>query len=196
MNQVSKPRTINRVLLTRLRRDFHLDWRGIHGVSHWARVRLNGVLLARHTGARSDVVELFAFLHDSQRRHDGRDRDHGRRAASYVLALQGEIIHLDREGLEMLTHACACHSDGHTEADVTVQTCWDADRLDLGRVGIRLDPARLCTPASRTAEMIRPAVARSLMSGARSGGGSRTLSGAERLIPDNSTAQPTNDCRG
>ena len=196
MNQGNGPRMINRPLLRRLRQDFRLDWHGIHGVSHWARVRLNGVLLARHTGARTDVVELFAFLHDSQRRHDGRDRDHGRRAASYVLALQGEIIHLDREGLEMLTHACACHSDGHTEADVTVQTCWDADRLDLGRVGIRLDPARLCTPASRTAEMIRPAVARSLMSGARSGGGSRTMRGADRLTPDNSTARPTNDCRG
>jgi len=194
MNQLSEPRTINRALLRRIRQDFRLDWHGIHGVSHWARVRLNGMLLAQHTGARTDVVELFAFLHDSQRCHDGRDREHGKRAASYVLALQGEVVHLDREGLEILTYACASHSDGHTEADVTVQTCWDADRLDLGRVGIRLDASRLCTPASRTAELIRPAVARSLMSGARSSGGFGMRKVAEHPR-DNSSARPMNDSR-
>jgi uncharacterized protein len=29
--------------------------------------------------------------------------------------------------------------------NITVQTCWDADRLDLGRVGIKPDPKRLFT---------------------------------------------------
>jgi len=40
-------------------------------------------------------------------------------------------------------------SGGHTHEgyhdDVTIQTCWDADRLDLGRVGIIPDPDRMCT---------------------------------------------------
>jgi uncharacterized protein len=190
MNQLSQPRTINRTLLRRLRQDFRLDWHGIHGASHWARVRLNGVLLAQHTGARADVVELFAFLHDSQRWHDGRDRDHGKRAASYVLALQGEVLHLDRGGLEMLTYACASHSDGHTEADVTVQTCWDADRLDLGRVGIRPDATRLCTTAARTAELIQPAFTRSLATRARAGfGGVGSRREVNRLTRSDSTSR-------
>jgi uncharacterized protein len=30
-----------------------------------------------------------------------------------------------------------------------VQACWDADRLDLGRVGIAPAPERLCTAAAR-----------------------------------------------
>jgi uncharacterized protein len=30
-----------------------------------------------------------------------------------------------------------------------VQTCWDADRLDLGRVGIIPRPDRLCTEEAR-----------------------------------------------
>jgi uncharacterized protein len=38
---------------------------------------------------------------------------------------------------------------GRTEADNTIQTCWDADRLDLGRVGIVPDPSRLCTAAAK-----------------------------------------------
>ena len=39
--------------------------------------------------------------------------------------------------MELLIEACKYHSDGFTEADITVQTFRDADRLDLGRVGIR-----------------------------------------------------------
>ena len=49
----------------------------------------------------------------------------------------------------MLTYAVRHHSDGLIEADVTVQTCWDADRLDLGRVGIVPRPDRLCTAHAR-----------------------------------------------
>jgi uncharacterized protein len=30
-----------------------------------------------------------------------------------------------------------------------MQVCWDADRLDLGRVGIIPKPDRLCTNAAR-----------------------------------------------
>ncbi len=196
MRQVRRPRTINQVLLTRLRQDFRLDWHGIHGVSHWARVRLNGVLLAQRTGARTDVVELFAFLHDSQRRHDGRDPDHGKRAATYVRALQGEVIDLDREGLEMLTYACAKHSDGHTEADVTVQTCWDADRLDLGRVGIRVDAARLCAAAARYRDLIERAVARSIATCARKGSRVVGTRGAVNRVMPNDSANSLADCIG
>ena len=63
-------------------------------------------------------------------------------------------------------------TDGGTEADVTVQTCWDADRLDLGRVGIRPHPRYLCTPAARSAEVIEWAHARSLQA-RRAGRGRR-----------------------
>jgi uncharacterized protein len=47
------------------------------------------------------------------------------------------------------------------DADITIQTCWDADRLDLGRVGTTPDPARLCTAAARDPEMLRWADRRS-----------------------------------
>ena len=60
-----------RQLIAIVRRQFRLQWLGIHGVPHWGRVRWNGLAMARVNGARADVVELFAFLHDSQRFHDG-----------------------------------------------------------------------------------------------------------------------------
>jgi uncharacterized protein len=41
-------------------------------------------------------------------------------------------------------------------------TCWDADRLDLGRVGIRPDPARLCNEAARHPKLLSEAYERSV----------------------------------
>lgn len=140
-----------------LRGCFALDWRGIHGAPHWARVRLNGLRVAQHTGATIEVVEYFALLHDCRRQHDGRDPDHGRRGAELAHSLRGSLVLLPDSDFERLHYACVHHSAGLTEADVTVQTCWDADRLDLGRVGIRPHPSRLCTSAARSPAMIERA---------------------------------------
>lgn len=153
---------ITRELISIIRREFALDWSGIHGAPHWARVRINGLRLAEYTGARLDVVELFAFLHDTQRKHDGRDSDHGRRAADFARTLQGVLFTLDEEGINLLCIACTGHSDGLLEADITVQTCWDADRLDLGRIGVIPDSKKLCTAAARDPKMIEWAYRRSL----------------------------------
>jgi uncharacterized protein len=49
-----------------LRGHVALDWHGIHGAAHWTRVRYHGPRLAAQTGARPDVVMLFAFLHDAE----------------------------------------------------------------------------------------------------------------------------------
>jgi uncharacterized protein len=142
-------------LIQALRACFALDWHGIHGAAHWARVRLIGVRLAERTGARREVVELFAFLHDSCRENDGYDTHHGRRAAELAGSLQGNLFELGKEDLTRLLTACRGHSDGLTHPDPTIATCWDADRLDLGRVGIRPDPQRLCTQAAREARFFR-----------------------------------------
>ena len=136
--------------LERIRKQFRLDWKGIHGAPHWARVMYHGMWLARRTGADAQVVRLFAVLHDSQRRDEGRDPGHGQRAAEFVRTLHLErIIQLDGKRLEWLIQACTGHSDGLLHAPLTVQVCWDADRLDLGRVGIRPNPDYLCTDVAR-----------------------------------------------
>ena len=147
-------------LANHIRSQFQLDWQDIHGPSHWARVRAMGLELARVTGADPVVVELFAWLHDSRRQNDEYDPEHGKRAASYAAELRGDFFDITDEQLALLQEACLGHSDGHLEADVTVQTCWDADRLDLGRVGITPDPALLCTEAARSPELRRLAEAR------------------------------------
>ncbi len=79
------------------RSEFRLDWDGIHGASHWSRVRHNGLLLAEHTGANTRVVEYFAFIHDMGRENDRYDPEHGSRAAAIAENIVGDLIDLSRE---------------------------------------------------------------------------------------------------
>jgi uncharacterized protein len=136
-------------LIHTIRAQYALPWDGIHGLPHWARVRETGLRLAAHTGANPAMVELFAVLHDARRRNEGVDPDHGERGAAFAATLRGTLIHLSDPDFALLHVACADHTKGLVEGDITVQTCWDADRLDLGRVGIVPDPSRLCTEVAK-----------------------------------------------
>ena len=140
--------------------EYTLPWDGDHGVAHWARVLENGETLARETGADVEVVRLFAVLHDSRRLNEYTDPEHGPRAAEFALTLQGRFYQLDRCALRLLHRACEGHTHERTHPDVTIQTCWDSDRLDLGRVGITPHPSRLCTDFARLPETIAWADAR------------------------------------
>ena len=129
--------------------------RSIHFVDHWARVLENGRRLAGFNQARLEVVELFAVFHDSGRVSDGTDKAHGEVGAQIARSMHElGLFQLDPDGLDLLTLACEQHSWGGTQANITVQTCWDSDRLDLLRAGISPAPKRLCTLAARTQEMI------------------------------------------
>jgi uncharacterized protein len=152
---------ISQALMEVVRHEFALPLDGIHGEAHWARVCENGLRLAQQTGADPEILELFAYLHDVRREDDGWDPEHGSRSAEFVRSLQGSLLTLPEKSLRLLVHACAYHSAGLTEGDITVQTCWDADRLDLGRIGIRPHPTYLCTDAARDPAMIEWALRRS-----------------------------------
>jgi uncharacterized protein len=141
-------------LLDLVRREFTLSMQGIHGWDHWRRVKENGLRLAEQTGAKLEIVELFALLHDCRRVSDGMDPDHGRRAAELAATLRESWMVLSDADFQLLAYACERHTDGLTRAHITVQTCWDADRLDLGRIGIRPDPERLCTEAARDSTVL------------------------------------------
>ena len=153
---------LSRELIQVIRKQFVLNWRGLHGAPHWVRVRENGLRLAETTGANTKVVELFAFLHDSRRLNDDSDYEHGKRAALFAQSLAGSLFELTESELEDLLTACRGHSDGLREGSVTVLTCWDADRLDLGRVGIKPNPHYLCTAAARDPLTIEWAYKRSI----------------------------------
>jgi uncharacterized protein len=148
-------------LLNILKKEYRLNWNGIHGYPHWVRVRENGLRLSKINGANPDVIELFAFLHDICRRSNGTDPGHGKRAAEFIDSLETKLINLSETDLDSLKYACTYHDQGLVEGNITVQTCWDADRLDLGRVGTVPSPRYLCTSAAKQPEIIEWALRRS-----------------------------------
>lgn len=137
-------------LIAAVKAQFKIDLNGVHGTAHWGRVWNNGQKMIETTGADIEVVRLFAFLHDSQRQNEFDDPSHGFRAAAYASTVRPLFFpHITDKQLKLLQAACLGHSSGELKADKTIMTCWDADRLDLWRVGITPDPLRLCTDAAR-----------------------------------------------
>ena len=141
-------------LIQNILQQYALSLIGTHGLSHWARVLENGRVLAPRTGAKIDVVELFAVFHDSRRVNEGWDEDHGGRGAELAARLRGAGFHLGNRDFDLLQQACREHTSGWVAGDITVQTCWDADRLDLGRVGIAPDIRYLCTEPAKDSAVI------------------------------------------
>lgn len=142
---------IEQGLLNRLLADFRLSHDGPHGARHWFAVLANGYRLAREVpGVDLVVVTWFALLHDCKREHDLDDPLHGERASAYAgdLADAGDLrIALDR--VQLLRAAIRGHVGRSVTSHPTLGVCWDADRLELPRVGIDVDPFRMSTAPGR-----------------------------------------------
>jgi uncharacterized protein len=127
----------------------------IHGEDHWKRVGAAGLALLPETpGANPSLVFLFAHSHDSMRVNDSIDPMHGPRAAVLARDLRGGPFDLGDEEMGLLAFACEEHTNGKLGEDQTVGVCWDADRLNLWRVGFEPDPGFLSTEAARSGERI------------------------------------------
>lgn len=127
-----------------------VDGETAHGSDHWRQVAFNGLLLARTTGADPVVVCLFALFHDARRFDEWEDPEHGPRGAELAREWRGTQYALDDARFGRLVRACRVHTSARASTgDPTVDTCLDADRLDLARVGILPDPGRLLTDAAR-----------------------------------------------
>ena len=155
--------TVSREFFDHLVSSHMLGHEGFHGKDHWLRVLHNAREIATETGANLRVLELFAVLHDSQRQNENHDPEHGHRAAAYAVKLKETWFELADDEMELLVEACRYHSDGIVNAHSTIQACWDSDRLDLGRVGVRPDPRCLCTRFAKSPEVIEAAYRRSIL---------------------------------
>ena len=114
----------------------------IHGVKHWKTVERNAHYLASFNNADTEVLSYFAYFHDCMRENEHRDKGHGPRAASFAKKHR-KLIPLDDIQFKQLTDACKGHTYGERPDCITINTCWDADRLDLLRVNIVPDADRL-----------------------------------------------------
>ncbi len=145
--------TISLELLSELKKNYKLDWYGTHGVVHWSHVYENGMRLSEQKGVNFRIVQLFSVFHDSQRRNEGHDDGHGNRGAQLALKLR-DFCPVNDEDFQLLTIACGLHTTARTHENITIQACFDSDRLDLGRVGTVPDPDFLCTSLARKREII------------------------------------------
>ncbi|MGB2963505.1 MAG: hypothetical protein WBB69_05915 [Anaerolineales bacterium] len=136
-------------LLQQIAPQYRLPPDGAHGLSHWGRVLENGLRLVEIEGGDPTVVTLFAIFHDACRHNQTLDPGHGDRGAALAEALLRNSSLISSSQLTLLKTACAQHTDGETEGDLTLRICWDSDRLDLARVGITPDARFLCTAAAK-----------------------------------------------
>ena len=97
---------------------------------------------------------MFAVFHDSGRQNENIDTGHGYRGAELAKKLRGTFFELEDLDFELLYTACCHHTDTHFHENITVQACWDADRLDLGRVGKTPIPDYIGTAFAKEPEII------------------------------------------
>ena len=138
------------MILPAIRKQFRLNWWGHHGVRHWARVRRNGRIIAQHIeGVDTQVTDLFAVLHDAGRVDEYDDPGHGWRVMAYLRKLHSETrLGLNPEQFHTLLIAIERHSDpSATPYNATMAACWNADRLDIGRVGLTPSKRFMCNEA-------------------------------------------------
>jgi uncharacterized protein len=69
--------------------------------------------------------------------------------------LRDRVFELPDHEFGLLHKACHGHTHLRFHPDVTIQTCWDSDQLDLGRVGVTPHPSRLGTEAAKTPANIK-----------------------------------------
>ena len=123
-----------------------------HGVEHWDRVAMFGRLLYQEV-ADMDVIMAFSYLHDSERKDNAEDIEHGIRASKLVDIIRySQLRDLSDEQIRKLKRACELHTVAHKTGDITIDICFDADRMDLLRVGIVPLPERMAT--IRGAELV------------------------------------------
>lgn len=131
-------------------RDFIADHykEGSHGLSHWQAVESYGRLIAQsRIEVDEDVVRWFAYLHDVQRISDLDDIDHGQRAAQYIDVIRSSYLSdLSDNQIQLLKKACALHTITQSTTDITINCCFDADRLDLMRFGIVTEKSKMADP--------------------------------------------------
>jgi uncharacterized protein len=63
--------------------------------------------------------------------------------------LSKEFFSLEKTALEILIVAIKDHTAGYVHDDPTIAVCWDADRLELPRVGITTRPDYLGTDTAK-----------------------------------------------
>ena len=146
-NEASYKNTIiNKIGLARELVKTQKNKTSIHGLQHIKNVERNGNILAKSTNADLVVIHYFAVYHDKCRENESFDPEHGLRASILIEKERNTVLKdLNDTQIELLKYACKNHTHLHKSNDITINTCFDADRLDLTRIGCTLNPSKMAT---------------------------------------------------
>ena len=140
----------------------------LHGVAHWTRVHRYGLLLADSLelpDTEKLAIALFGWTHDLARTDDAGGNVHAYDGAKYVQVVTDNLFRdFPNTTLDVVKVAIRYHSDGmNTEEAIhelaitehsnwsresvlnVIGCCWDADRLDLLRLGIVPNESKMST---------------------------------------------------
>ncbi|WP_413113273.1 hypothetical protein [Thaumasiovibrio sp. DFM-14] len=146
---------IDKKLVQRVAKQFPFNHKhSEHGMGHWLRVINNGIQLAQNSPLIDiDVVFWFGLFHDCCRLNEHNDPHHGKRACHLIEQLHDHLP-LSNTQLEQLKEACSIHTKHFVHDDPTIAACLDADRLDLPRVNVDVNPAYLSLEAAKCPKLI------------------------------------------
>lgn len=127
-----------------------------HGITHWQHVEAFGLLMQEKCpAADKEVIRWFAYLHDSMRGNDEYNTEHGLAAAKFINKIRKTFLKdLSDNQIKLLKLACKYHTVRRKTDNLTVNICFDADRLDLPRVGIKPEVRRMASEVGRELALI------------------------------------------
>lgn len=135
-----------------IRLNYFFDVKLHGGFTHQKRVEENILILSEYMGISEEEITPFldfAYWHDTIRLNYGYDPEHGKRAAETLRKNRDHfnLQNISDEDVDRLCFACEHHTNMHKSGDLLVDICFDADRLDLSRVGVQPDPQFMATEA-------------------------------------------------
>ena len=129
------------------------DGLGLHGIPHLRRVASTAGRLAAAVGEDVEAAVIAGFLHDCARVHDGGGTRHAHDSADLAKEILATFYpHVDSD---RLCDGIAHHADGTVTDDPLIGSLWDADRLDLIRLGRETRPHLLSTGLARRVAALR-----------------------------------------
>lgn len=122
--------------------------KGLHGFGHIERVVEYAKLIAKKEcpGKYEDII-VGAYLHDVGRIDDSENNEHALKSAEIAeFLISRHWPWLDKK---KIVEAIKYHADGDVTDDHVIGAIWDADRLDLDRIGKVIDCNLLSTKTAK-----------------------------------------------
>ncbi|MFA6383329.1 MAG: HD domain-containing protein [Parcubacteria group bacterium] len=123
----------------------------VHNVKHVLKTVRNSSIIAKSVcPEKIDDVKMGALLHDIGRVDDfDRESTHAQKGAAIAYEILAKYFRNAPLDFKKILFAVKYHSRGKISRDPVIGAIWDGDRLDLERVGMKVNPKYLSTKKAK-----------------------------------------------